>query len=104
MIGWLEQESHQEISTVAGGLIALFGGGTGLAGGFVLSRGLSDSTGLIGSHLIAPACVPFVLGLFALHHIAVLTPPTWQNVAFYLYGTNAIATCATAVALLLRES
>lgn len=104
LIQALEADLGQNISTIGMGLIVLLGLGTGLPAGLVLCRKLTESTGLLGWHLIAPACLPFLLGLVVLYQVSALTPPTWQPIAFYEYSLTALAACALAAKRLLLES
>ena len=96
LIGWMEGEIHQEINTIGMGLIVALGVAAGAAAGQILSRKLSEGTGLLGKYLLFLTCVPFVAGLWALQQIVGSTSPEWTNISFWLFSIAGFAGCVMA--------
>ena len=95
-IGWMEGEIHQEINNIGMGLLVLFGVAAGAAAGQILSRKLSEGTGLFGNILLFLTCVPLVAGLWALHQIVGSTSAEWTEISFWLFSITGIAGCVMA--------
>ncbi|MDP6542626.1 MAG: hypothetical protein QGH60_01460 [Phycisphaerae bacterium] len=95
-IAWMEGEIHQEITNIGWGLVLVIGLGAGVIAGQILSRKLSEGTGLFGNHLLLPTCVPLVAGLWCLQQIVGSTDAGWTQVSFWLFAVTGIAACIMA--------
>lgn len=103
-IGWLEVEMNEKINGVGWGMILLLAVAFGSLAGLVVSRKLSEGTGLVGSHLLLPACGLLVAGLCGLHWVTASYLPVWERISFYLFGMMGIVACAMAVKQFLFDT
>jgi hypothetical protein len=92
-IGWMEGEIHREINNIGMGLIVGLGVAAGAAAGLILSRKLSEGTGLVGNHLLLPTCVPFIAGLWCLQQLVGSTSADWTQISFWLFSITGVAGC-----------
>jgi hypothetical protein len=93
LIESIEGGIQQEISHVGMGLLLAFGVAAGAAAGLVLSRKLSEGTGLPGNHLLLAICIPLVAGLLVLQLIVGSVSPEWTMVSAAQFTISGIAGC-----------
>jgi len=96
LIESIEGGIHQEISQIGMGLVLAFGVAAGAAAGQVLSRKLSEGTGLFGNYLLLAICIPLVVGLWALQQIVGSVSPEWTEISVWLFSITGIAGCIMA--------
>ena len=77
LINALEKDVGLTISVIGGAVVCFFAVGAGLVSGLVMSHRLTERTGLIGTHMIAPVCLTFLLGLVGIFNLSAFTPPEW---------------------------
>jgi hypothetical protein len=95
-IGWMSSEINQEITNIDMGLIVVIGIVAGVIAGQILSRKLVESTGLVGTYLLAAACIPLIAGLWALQQIVGSTAAEWTYISWWLFCVSGIAGCIMA--------
>ncbi|MBT3198704.1 MAG: hypothetical protein HN350_02210 [Phycisphaerales bacterium] len=90
-VGWTESATQQENASVDGIIIFLIAIVAGALAGQILSRKLSEDTGLFGTPLLAATCIPFLVGMWIFQQIVGSSYPEWVHVTFWLFSETAIA-------------
>jgi hypothetical protein len=100
----LESETGNQMTTIGYGIIFLLGLGAGMASGRIISRGLMESTGLLGSHLAGPSLVAFVVGLWALQCLTTHIAPDWRIISLWVILVSGIVGTGMALRQFIMDS
>lgn len=87
---FLSSETGGPIVRIGWGITLALGVGVGVVAGTVISRGLMESTGLLGSYLIAPALGFFIGGLLAIQWLTGQIVPNWTQISLWILMTGGI--------------
>ena len=96
-IQFLSSESGTPITMINWGLPLVLVAGAGVAGGWVLSRGLMESTGLLGSYLAGPSLTLFIGNLLLAQWLTGRIIPGWEQISFWVLVTSGILGCGLAI-------
>jgi hypothetical protein len=94
--GGMPSEMNREITIIHDGPLLVIAMVVGWIAGQILSRKLSEGTGLFGNPLLLATCIPFIAGLWMLQQFVASTASDWTNVSFWQFSFTAVATCITA--------
>jgi uncharacterized membrane protein YeaQ/YmgE (transglycosylase-associated protein family) len=93
---WMATEMNRRTTLVDDGLILVIAVVAGWIAGQILSRKLSEGTGLFGNPLLLATCIPFIAGLWMLQQFVASTAPFWTDISLYQFSLIGIVTCIVA--------
>ena len=77
-------------------MIVAVGIAAGVVAGQILSRKLSEGTGLFGTPLLLATCAPFAVCNWLLQQYVGSNYAEWTHVTFWLFSVTAVSGCVMA--------